>query len=747
MKSKAYIFVFSATLLLSALLLFMIQPMFSKMILPLLGGTPQVWTTAMLFFQILLLAGYTYAHITTKLMNVKVQALFHLILLIIFFLLLPIQIPQGWTPPLDEDPTLWQLILMTVVVGGPFFVLSGSAPMLQNWFAKTDHKDANNPYFLYAASNLGSMIALFCYPFFVERFLELGKQAESWKLGYLGLIVLTILCAVVVWEFGQEIKTIKRFNTEKEKITWAQRGKWLLLAFIPSSLMLGVTTYITTDIASVPLLWIIPLAIYIGTFIIVFVRKPVISEQSAIGFLGFMAIFVVTNNLINGQKDFVTIFMHLILFFAAALVCHWALSSSRPSVENMTQFYLILSFGGALGGVFNALIAPKIFVLPLEYGLVMGLALCMRYINKEHAKSHQSHRLYMIVVPVALIALGMATFVENTYSKYALIAVGVLCLTIALEKRWMFGLSAALALLVSTPGHGLDHFYKYNVRHRSRNFFGFLSILDQGNNIRVLLHGTTNHGTQALAKEYEFMPLSYYSETSPISDLFEAAGQKMGPQKMAVLGLGIGVTACFYKEGRSFDFYEIDPEVVRVAENPEYFTFLSGCGSPYTIITGDARLTLKDTADENYDFILADAYSSDNIPVHLITKEAVELYLRKLKPNGILGFNVSNGYLDIEPVLAQIADNLNIKCYARLSTSGRIEDTDLDYYSTHAVVFALNPEQESFFQGKGWTVAKKRKGVHLWTDNFSNIISVMMPNSMYNRSEELEKDSESLVEN
>lgn len=715
MNSRLYITLYSATLLLSALLLFAIQPMFSKMILPLLGGTPQVWNTAMLFFQLLLLGGYAYAHITSKYLNIRFQAVLHLFLLILFFFVLPIALPEGWTPPLSKDPTLWQIALMTVTIGGPFFVLSGCAPMFQRWFSRIDHKDAGNPYFLYGASNLGSMTALLLYPVIIEPTLDITQQSHAWMYAYMALILFTAFCALVVWKTNKTKLVYDEIQDKDEIITWRRRGKWLILSFIPSSLMLSVTTHVTTDIASVPLLWIIPLALYILTFIIAFAKKPIIGEKTASSNFSFLLIYLFIYSMLYEVSGIIFVIFHMSLFFFVALLCHSALSSSKPGVKMLTEFYLIISVGGALGGIFNALIAPNLFIIPIEYALTLGIAACLRFADQK-AKVPKYHYLFGVL---AVLAVFWSIQTEEMLIKICLVGVALTGLFFTMNQRWVFGITSAIILLISAPGNLVAH-YNNEIVHNDRNFFGVIKIIDF-DNYRYFYHGTTIHGVQSLKEESEHIPLAYYYNTSPIANMFEYANTHFAKQKVAVLGLGVGVTACFYNKERSFDFYEIDPDIIKVAENPEYFTFLSGCGSPYEIIEGDARLKLEDKAENIYDFILTDVYSSDNVPVHLITREAVALYLNKLKPDGILGFNISNRYLDLEPVLAQIANSFKIKGYSKY-TEG---DKSKGLGDAHGFVFAKNEQQEKFLLDNGWTPAQTRKGVGVWTDSFSNIVGVI----------------------
>lgn len=724
MKFKPYVPLYSITLLLSASLLFSVQPMFSKMILPMLGGTPQVWNTAMLFFQILLLAGYAYAHGTTKLFGVRVQAIVHLILIAAFAFVLPIAIPTGWTPPTDTDPTLWQLSLMAVTVGGPFFILSGSAPMLQRWFSTTDHPDADNPYFLYGASNLGSMTALLAYPVLIEPALNLTEQSQGWMYGYIALGALTLLSALAVWNAKPKKKS-KAKKAKEDIITWARRGKWLLLAAIPSSLMLGVTTYITTDIASVPLLWVVPLALYVGTFIIVFARKQIISTERTLTIFGYLLITLIAITMSLGTpKHILIILFHLTLFFFAALACHMELSDSKPRSSHLTEFYLMMSIGGALGGVFNALIAPNLFLIPLEYAIALGAAACMRFANQDNG-GWRDNKFLLGVAAGAVVAGFIALNLDSTAIRGLLTFVVACALVLILDKRWLFGAAFTAIILLAPPGHVISTSYLVDTVHQGRNFFGIIKVADTSDGQRLLLHGTTNHGTQALDPDYALTPFSYYGGTGPIANTFEALKKRRGKQNVAVLGLGVGVTACLGDQNTDFDFFEIDPEIAEIAEDPELFTFLSECGAPYEIILGDARLTIADQPDGYYDYMLVDVYSSDNIPVHLITLEAIELYLQKLKPDGILAFNISNNYLDIEAVLAEAAKALDIPGYAHVSLSQTHEATGIDYYASQAFSFARTQEYEAFLKSKGWSPARFRDGVKLWTDKFSNIVGVL----------------------
>lgn len=732
MKTRLYIPVYAFTLLLSAALLFSVQPMFSKMILPLLGGTPQVWNTAMLFFQVTLLAGYAYAHGTTRFLTIRAQAVLHLVLLAIFTIVLPLAIPDNSLPPKDSDPTWWQLSVMAASIGGPFFVLAASAPMLQRWFANTDHPDAHNPYFLYGASNLGSMSSLLLYPVLAEPLLTLAGQSHVWMFGYFGLIAMVAVSAFCMWPHGRSAIWAKReaHSDDAEPVTWRIRLSWLVLAFIPSSLMLGVTTYITTDVASAPLLWIVPLAIYVGTFILVFAKRTYVSNSALSIFQGILiACLALLLLMQHTEHKFMLIGFHLLLFFITAWMCHGILAAKRPHNKHLTEFYLLMSAGGALGGFFNAIIAPQMFTSALEYPLVLAAACFCRLWGETQNKNNEqtsSSKLF----DLSLIALGIGAVFLSKHMSFssdiitlscALVVFGALIMNI--DKRWTFALVAACALIVNPPSNRITD---QIVLHSERNFFGILNVIDDDfTQMRTILHGTTAHGTQSLKDEYKTLNISYYSEHSPLADVFTFFDAQRGEQHIGILGLGSGVTACFDKKGRSFDFFEIDPAVIAIAEDPDYFTYLSDCGSPYNIVLGDARMTIQDKPDGFYDLILLDVFSSDNIPIHVLTEEAIQTYISKLKPNGTLMFHVSNNYLDLEPVLARTAEKIGIPAFGRFADGGLLEGSEIPYFPAHYVVMTHSQDVATALQSGRWTQAMTRDGVESWSDQYSNILSVL----------------------
>ncbi|MCB1651560.1 MAG: fused MFS/spermidine synthase [Alphaproteobacteria bacterium] len=743
---RLYVPVFALTLLLSAALLFFVQPMFSKMILPLLGGSPQVWNTAMLFFQVALLAGYAYAHGTSRLLGVRTQSLLHIFLLLCFIAVLPLTLPEGAIPPAEQDPTLWQLSVMALSVGGPFFVLAASAPMFQRWFAVSDHRDAHNPYFLYGASNLGSVSALLAYPVLAEPLLNLSQQSNLWMFGYFALIICAVCSALMVWPKASFFNHVHaHLNNNAQPVTWRQRAEWIVLAFIPSSLMLGVTNFITTDIASMPLLWVIPLTLYIGTFILVFSRKTFVSNDILAIVQGvLLALFALSLFATKPAHSFSIIFLHLLLFFVSAWMCHSLLVSKKPHAAHLTEFYLLMSLGGALGGFFNAIIAPQIFTYVWEYPLVLVASAFCRFGGQRTPLFPDERRKNLLYYAgVVCFAVILACFyLWGTHSKVLSPILGLGCffvLVFYINTRWIFAVLVACLVLVHPPGLALGP--SVDILDSSRNFFGVLKVVDSRKPpIRMLMHGTTNHGIQSTDPQYRLERLSYYSKFSPLADVFSYFDARDGQQKVSVLGLGTAATACYTKEGRFFDFFEIDPDVVKIAEDPKYFTYLSDCGSPYQIILGDARLKISEQLDHTYDLIILDVFSSDNIPIHLLTAEAIRIYQSKLKNNGVLLFHISNNYLDLEPVLAATAQMIDVPSFARVTGGGKIEGIGLPYYPSHWVIMSSADDFLSYLRDQKWSESLTSPSIRSWSDHYSNILSVIGNKTIEKRIEILKEE-------
>ncbi len=734
MNHKPLLGVFAATLFLSAFLIFSVQPMASKMLLPMLGGSPSVWNTAMVFFQAMLLAGYGYAHLSAHFLGYRAQATLHLCLLTAFTFILPLALPENIAPPEQTGQAMWQIGVMVTCLGGPFFVLAASAPLFQHWFSSTSHKDAENPYFLYAVSNAGSMISLLAYPTIIEPLIGLRAQTVTWHMGYLGLIALTIACALFIWNKKKVIAAEQ--TVPARKVEAKQKLIWVALAFIPSSLMLGVTTFITTDLASGPFLWVIPLALYLLTFIVAFSTKPFIPHKVVREITPYLIAFVILNMAISGfiTMKMVMVALHLVTFFFCALLCHGELSERKPDARHLTEFYLWISFGGVLGGIFNALIAPVVFVLPLEYNIVLAsVAILIWSLQKKsprisNAFNHLGKKLGIEgvwIVDGLTIILGVGLLVASLMTgnlMFQLVgSIGVfLFLFIMVQNRMVFAICATAALIGFQPG--LWSSTEKNLLI-TRNYFGVMRVTVK-EDAHLLYHGTTVHGAQFYNENDNLSPVTYYNPKGPVADIFGAT-KTQAAQKVAVLGLGVGSVVCYPNAGRSFDFYEIDPDVIDIAENEQLFSYLSKCGSPYKNILGDARLKIAEAADDSYDMIFADVFSSDNIPVHVMTKEAFELYLKKLAPGGIIAMNISNRYLDLKPVLTKIAEELGMTIYFKSHAPEITDDRKTRLYTPS--IFAVMSEDPikvaTFVEEYDWKpYAGDTTHVKAWTDDYANII-------------------------
>jgi spermidine synthase len=731
--------VYAITVFVSATLLLMVQPMFARMVLPMLGGSPAVWNTALVFYQATLLAGYGYAHVSTRWLGLRRQAALHAALLLLPLLVLPVSIPAGWIPPATSNPIPWLLRLLTVSVGLPFLLVSTSSPLLQRWFSTTRHSMAADPYVLYAASNIGSLFAILLYPTLIEPHLTLQVQSWCWTAGYIVLIAFTIGCAVFLWKTrGPDTESNRKAvvelpiaDNETNAVTPKRRARWLLLSFVPSSLMLSVTTYISSDLAAVPLLWMIPLAIYLLTFILVFARRRLVSDAVWIRSLPIAAVALVMVLAIRAtQPIIILIVFHLAAFFIAAMVCHGAIARDRPSADHLTEFYLWMSLGGVLGGGFNALVAPLVFSSVVEYPLTLVLA-CLIGLRNATTNTKRKSSVFDLVLPIVLgLALAalvkMAPWVESSLGSItaALIFGPAVAVCFFFSRRPVrFGLGIAIILVAASfyqSGQGC-------LLHAERSFFGIHRVMvDAASQYRVLFHGQTIHGMQSLEPTRRREPLTYYHRTGPAGQLFAACSQASS-EPVAVVGLGAGTLACYGQPGQSWTFYEIDPAVAHLASDSRYFTYLRDTAAEVQIVLGDARLTLAKSPDDSYGVIVLDAYSSDAIPIHLITREALHLYLSKLASGGLLAFHISNLHLDLKPVLSNLAHDAGLVCIAQqdVNLSGS-QITEGKRASQWLVMARHRFDFESLVSDERWEICQHSPGVSVWTDDFSSIIEVLM---------------------
>ena len=701
---------FGSSIFVGAALVFLLEPMVGKMLLPLLGGAAAVWLVTLVFFQAVLLGGYAFAHVSIRLLGVRRQTVAQLLLVLLPLPFLPIALPAHSAP--SGSPTLWLLGLLAVTAALPFFVVTTASPVLQRWYSTSGDAAGSDPYFLYAAGNAGSLLALLAYPFLIEPRLTLAGQARLWTAGYGLFVVLLGLSARRV--LASDVASIP-VPAATASLANRTRLRWVAMAALPSSLMLGTTSYLATDIASVPLLWIVPLALYLLSFVVAFARRQPVSLRT-ISVLAALSALAAAASILRVVPLPVPalVAVHAANLFLLALLVHRRLAEERPAVERLTEFYLLLSLGGVVGGIFNALVAPKLFSTILEYPLAIALALLLRPGRRAPLRSAPVTLLPAVLVLAALGGLSSAGLAGPTAVRVTL-GLGIAGLIVFLGRRAHFALGlAALLLLITLAQSSL---------HTERTFYGVLRVVRGPRHQHVFVHGTTIHGIESFAPGRLDVPLSYYSRRGPIGQVFEELGPRL--HDVGAIGLGSGALAAYGRPGDRYTFYELDPAVARIASNPKYFTYLRDSKAAVRVVTGDGRLELATAPEGAYDLIVLDAFSSDSVPVHLLTRESVELYLRKLRPNGLVAFHVTNRYLDLEPVVAGVARTLGLVGLSQTHEVSAAEER-AGARSSHWIVLArrrsaLGP----LLRDRRWRPLENRAGLPVWTDQFSNILDVV----------------------
>jgi hypothetical protein len=848
---------FVVTLFVSGALLFLVQPMVGKMVLPLLGGSPAAWNTCMVFFQGLLLLGYLYAHyLTTRREPPHRQPPIHMAVLglTVGWLLLasfvspsgsPVPVFRSLAPQGQSYPMLGVLLLLTVAIGLPFLVVTTHATLFQKWFGFTGHPSSMDPYFLYAASNAGNLLSLIAYPLVIEPSLTLSQQAWLWAGGFVLLAGLAYACGQMVKYPHKPWVKAKVTATDDPPPTLSQKLRWVGLAFVPSSLMLGVTFYMTTDIASLPLLWLIPLGLYLVTFIIAFGRtpywlRPVLGNLSPV--LTLLLVFVMVSGVMGGHSQhFLAIAVHLAVYFFTALTLHTELVRERPrDVRYLTNFYLLMSLGGVLGGVFNGLLAPVLFPGAWEYPIAIaaGCFLIPVLDPPGPGRRRLPGWLLDLLVPLAFLAAvvwwfgfaGRWATVDGYWVadklKAALQSAGV-SLPFKLNGRFVgswemvrlltvyalpcvvcflfvdrpvrFGLCVAAILGVWTYRQE----DRSNTEAAARSYFGILRVereekdervfffqengklgeneptyvYEQALNFRKLSHGTTLHGMQASKAftyrlwddvpvlgafspwdvlltlgaqgryDYRQEPLTYYHRTGPVGHMVRRfrALHPDGTAPMAMVGLGTGTVACYAQPGQKLTFYEIDPTVVKLVEGDEHFSYIADArkrGATVEFVLGDARVKLEEHTDRKYALLLVDAFSSDAIPVHLLTKQAVDLYKSRLSERGILGLHISNRHIDLEPVCGRLAKECGLVCRVFSDEAEGIPGKTASSWVVLARSEAdlgdelTGPDSDTRFGALGggyawqrynhpWREVQGADEVPAWTDDYSDVLRVM----------------------
>jgi SAM-dependent methyltransferase len=750
---------YAATLFVGAATLFVVQPLIGKLLLPLLGGPPAVWNTCMVFFQFVLLLGYLYAHHSFRVLGVRRQIAVHALLLALVGLILAVAILLTGQPmpivasilPEDQDyPIVPLVLLLTLAVGAPFFLLSTSSPVLQRWYAATDQPTARDPYFLYAASNAGSLVGLLGYPLLLEPTFTLEQQQWVFLGGVVLYMLLTVACALVVCHHQRHVwrsqPTGAVAASPVAPIPVRRVLRWVFWAALPTCLLLGVTTHVSTDLAPVPLLWTVPLALYLLSFIVVYSRW-MLSAHIWVGRLTpALLLFVVLTLLLQASEPFwLVVLLHMGALLGVCLLCHGELAQDRPPAEHLTAYYLWMSLGGMLGGMVVALLAPVLF-----------------------------HRLGMLEYPLALLAAavvrprqmnnGVQRWLETSDVVYVLALLGTAVMLVVgvsacwswpissdapsyLTQRWMrggliFGLPAAAAFaLVRRPVRyalalaalliaGIfDRGELGQTLHMERNFYGVVRVtLSPDGRFRRLVHGNTLHGQQRTDDPPERpRPMTYYHQKGPMGRLF-ARWPAPRLRHVGVVGLGTGALAAYAQPHQHWTFFEIDPAVVRIAHN--YFHFLSACAADTCqIILGDARRQLQRCPDDHFDLLVLDGFCSDAIPIHLLTREAFELYFQKLAPGGVLAVHISNNHLDLPPLVARIAADLDPRLAVRYCYDIATDEQRADGKSDSQWMLLAEREHDlgPLARDPYWEKVPLTPGP-IWRDNFANVLRVWKKN-------------------
>lgn len=735
---------FAVAIFTSAALVFVVQPMVTKLVLPMLGGSPSVWNTSMVFFQTALLAGYAYAHALQRLKAVRSQLAIHLALLLLAGLFLPLKISGLLGEPNPSAPIGWLLATLALSVGAPFAVLSATAPLLQAWYARVraGHADGQNPYVLYAASNLGSFLALLAYPVLIEPLMSLSGQRASWSGGYATFMLMVVALAFVVWRRrldktgdGPEALAVS------PRIAWREKAVLVLLAAGPSSLMLGVTAHLSTDVASAPFLWVIPLALYLLTFVIAFQNKPVIPLHITLMVAAAVGIVCIAMTASRSGNWAMMFGLHLTAFFFLALMCHQRLAARRPAPDRLTEFYLLMSLGGVVGGAFTALLAPVIFKTVLEYPMVLVLVGLARPNSKAPIRKWEVYAfiaaILICLAPIVLkgvfdarwdLAWAWSRNVSASFEQTTqLILLFAMIAAFLIRDRMpaFVIISALIAFVTLSIGRG------YDWALTERSFFGVMRVADRtddrmGGKVHVLMHGTTLHGGQARDPAFACTPTLYYAPAGPIGQVTQVVQNRAWGVRMGVVGQGSGAMAGYKRAEDRLTFFEIDPMVDRLSRDPKWFTFINGCakqngpGGAIDTVLGDARLSLVKQPAGTYDLLLIDAFSSDSVPTHLLTEEAIAGYLKLLKPTGVVILHLSNRNLDITGPAEAAARALKVPHLHQMYMENA-NVPDLAEASTEVLI--LSPTEEGlaeFVADKRWENLPDPK-VRPWTDDYVNL--------------------------
>jgi len=687
-----------------------------------------------MYYQAVLLAGYLYAHIISRRLSHRSQLVVHGALVLLSLATLPVSLPRGWIPPESGLVIPWLLVMLTVAIGPCFLTLSATAPLLQHWFGELHSERSTNPYVLYAASNTGSFLGLVAFPLVLEPRASLAGERIGWSVGFVFVAGLAMACGAVARRKlpaadGQQLDS-SNSAIDSRPVTARDRLRWLALAFVPSSLLLGVTTYLSTDVASAPLLWIVPLAIYLLTFVFVFSGRGSASQGAAVRLMqaAFASVLVVVL-FWDPTLDLRWAYpLHIGVFAFTALLLHGELAAARPSPRHLTEYYLWLAFGGALGGAFNALLAPVIFRSIAEYELIAIVA-CFLRPSRSLRSSQLGVRVgigVLSLVPAAILAavvwkrLSDAQLGPLSGQWIASIVAAVIALSLS-RNALRFGVSLAAIALVGLRSNNRNT----DVLFADRSFFGAYKV-ERWSRTNVLMHGTTIHGAQYFDPTRRLEPIMYYHRAGPVGDVFTALDVRLQGAWIASVGLGAGSLLGYARAGQHWSVFEIDPLVERIARDTNYFTFVRDAAAQPRIVLGDARLNLAREPSGSYELLILDAFSSDAIPVHLMTREAFAAYERVLSGDGVLLVHISNRHLDLQPVIASAAADAGLVAYIdEHDVDEDRENAELDY-SADWIALARHAEAlGTLTANSNWRRMTADPHRRVWTDDYSNILGVI----------------------
>lgn len=753
-------------------MLFLIQPMVGKILLPALGGAPAVWTACMLFFQAALLAGYLYAEKSIKLLGCARQSMLHLMLMVGSWLLLPVNINLSGVELAHASPVSWLISRLTFSIGLLFFLLAANAPLVQRYYAQSGQPDANDPYFLYSASNAGSLLALLAFPLVLEPLMGAVHLRQLWSAGYILLTLLLSLSSFATWkpsgflpdtgaaqnpDQGKEsvseiVPAASKLLPAAQQISWRQIFVWAFYGFVPCSIMLGVTTHITTDIASAPLLWIVPLAGYLVSFILVFAKtafwREICWERYLFptSLLAIMMYYFVLN-----EPIWLSLGLHLLCMLLACMYFHSRLALSRPAVCHLNSFYVWMSVGGVAAGLFNSVFAPLVFKTQAEYLLTLVVTLItVSFTAGQRLREGLKRRHEILISGLFCLMFCMLIYFSHKGADFLFsinTAKQLLFLLFTIHFFFRRPISAGIVMIIiftmmQMVGSPADS----RVIYRERSFFGILKITrlatdgeTRDPDLKIagiadifhrLHHGNTLHGVERRVKVRYQLPLSYYSREGPVGSIFKIGLVNRNCKNIGVIGLGCGTVAWYGRPWQHFDFFEIDPAIIRIAQNPDFFSFLSNSQASWRIIAGDARVMLQTVPDKSYDLMILDAYSSGSVPMHLLTLQAFELYRNKIKDDGLIIFHISNRYLKLEPVIRRICDQLGLGCLEALympeKDSIRYDWYDFDQMAgSHWVAASPGHEKLEMLKNTGlWQPMPAYDHYKMWTDDYANLLQV-----------------------